>query len=109
FADTSRPFSAPNAILWTSTAAYAGLYLHSPTLIDTSGYGYLRFALKATQVGGYLAVKLTDESNTTTGSEIHLEYYGGQPEVDHYKVYQIPLSAFGAVNRKISGLQFQDL
>jgi hypothetical protein len=107
--NTARAYTPSHAVLWSPGGAYAGFYLHKTTPINTSGYNALSFAMKGTWAGQTYGVTVYDANGNSTGSLVKLANFGGDPPVNYYHVYTIPLSAFGAVNTQISGFHIQDL
>src|SRR5262245_37070817 len=56
---TNRAYSGTHSIAWTATSAWGGLYLHSNSGINTTGYDTLSFAVYANQ-SSRLGVQLYD-------------------------------------------------
>jgi peptidoglycan/xylan/chitin deacetylase (PgdA/CDA1 family) len=108
FAATSAPYLGTSHIVWTPTTTQAGFYLHS-TGLNTTPYLTLSFVMKTAQIGNKLIVQAVDSSNNVINEKAYLANYGGEPSVDAYKVYSIPLRDFGAANRVINGIIIQDV
>jgi peptidoglycan/xylan/chitin deacetylase (PgdA/CDA1 family) len=108
FADTARPYAGIRDLLWRPTAAWGGLYLHTDTAVNTTGYSVLTFALQSTQSGSALSVHAYDATSTALPAKLSLSAYGGAPPVGTYRVYSIPLADLQASNRLITGIVLQD-
>ncbi len=102
-------YSGTKAISWTVKAAWGGLYLHSDTGVSSSPFANLSFALEATQAGQAVSVVLEDVHDNPLGPVVKLNStYGGQPIAGSWKLYSIPLSALGGVNKTVGGIIIQD-
>jgi hypothetical protein len=101
FAINNPTFSGSKAISYIATSAWAGLDLHNTNGVDTAPYTNLHFALKASQAGQKYAVFARDLSGNNLSAPIALTAYGGDPITSSWKVYEIPLSALNASNKRI--------
>lgn len=88
-------YQGSKSISFKSSAAWAGLRLHSDTGIDTNSFNYLTFAVKANIADRPYGVLVLDKDGKQIGQSVLLTNYGGAPTVDAFKVYSIPLSDFG--------------
>src|SRR5262245_55187432 len=68
---TTKAYSGTRSIAWRATSAWGGLYLHSDSGINTTGYDTLSFAAYASQ-SSKLALQLYDANNRAIGSQIVL-------------------------------------
>jgi hypothetical protein len=109
FGAASPVYSGTNAIAWTVTAAWGGLYLHNDVGVPSSPFVTLSFALRATQAGQRVSVVLEDVHDNPLGPVVKLtSSYGGQPVAGSWKLYSIPLTALGGVNKTVGGIIIQD-
>ncbi|RIK52704.1 MAG: hypothetical protein DCC57_09530 [Chloroflexi bacterium] len=107
-AAASPVYQGSNAIALTVTAAWGALYLRAVSTMATTATTVLRFAARATQSGQRYAVILYDLNNTRIGTPVWLANHGGDPTPTGWKLYQIPLTAFGAAGLGIGGVVIQD-
>jgi hypothetical protein len=107
FDHTNPVYAGSHAIAFTANNAWAGLYLHSDTPVDTTGYSYLQFAFYATQANQKYSVVLHDANYNILGNPVSLDAYGA-PTANSWKVYSIPLSDLHAANQHISGIVLQE-
>ncbi len=108
-AATSPVYSGTRAIAWTVKSAWGGLYLHNDVGVSSSPFANLTFALQATQAGQAVSVVLEDVHDNPLGPVVKLNSsYGGQPVAGSWKLYSIPLSALGGVNKTVGGIVIQD-
>lgn len=107
-ADNYWPVASGNrSIAFTPHSAWAGLYLHKNSAIDTAGMQNLQFRLYVTQANQQFAVALVNENNQLTANPVSLDKYGA-PTVNGWKTYSIPLQDVAATNKRISGVIFQE-
>lgn len=109
FSVTSPVYQGSDAISFTSTSAYGGMYLHTNSGIDTTPYQYVTFAAKANGNGQMYSVGAYDTNNQLMHSALSLNAYGGQPVQNSWKKYTIPLQDLNAQNKTISGIMIQDI
>lgn len=107
FNQTSPLFSGSHAISFQANNAWAGLYLHSDTTINTAPYAYLQFAFYATQPDQKYSVVFHDLNYNVLGAPVSLDTYGAPP-VNAWKVYSIPLADLHATNQQVNGLVVQE-
>lgn len=108
FASTIKPYSGTKHIEWKPTAAWAGLYLHTGSGFNTTGYEAITFAIQAINANQTIEVQLYDSQNNGIAQPINISAYGGNPVKGSYKVYTILLSALSGTNKIINGLHIQD-
>jgi endoglucanase len=108
FSNTNPVNQGSNAISFTPTGGYGGLYIHSEQGSDTTPYLALTFAAQASANGQTYAVGVYDTNNQMLHAPIALDTYGGQPVAGSWKVYTIPLSDLNASNKTIKGVMIQD-
>lgn len=73
--------------------------MHSADAVSTVGYSFLHFSLKGLD-GGNFEVQLRDSASGNVGtSAVTLPNSTYSKDVNGWKVYDIPLSAFGAQNK----------
>lgn len=109
FASTIAPFKNDKHIKWNPSDKFAGLYFHHDVGFNTAGYKEITFAVRATKANQKAEIIFFDDQNNTIGQPIKLATYGGDPVVDTYKIYVIPLSDLGASNRVIKGFHIKDI
>lgn len=103
-------YTGTSAIAWSPNQAWSGLYVHRNEIpLDTTGYDAVTFSLKATQTGQPIEVQLYDAADRGIGQPVNIAGYGGDPTPDAYKVYSIPLSVLGGVNKQINGIHMQNV
>ncbi|GIW07994.1 MAG: hypothetical protein KatS3mg060_2799 [Dehalococcoidia bacterium] len=108
--DTSDPvFRGSRAISFLNFAGYAGLDLHRETPIDVAKATHLRFAARAGARDQRFRVALVDGAGNQLPKMANLVDFGGDPIVEGWRVYQIPLSAFGASVQQVKSVFFQDI
>lgn len=108
FASTTS-YSGSKALAWTATKGWAGLLLYRNGLpLDMSHYQSVTFALRASGAGQKVHVQFYDQAGVLTGNDIDVANYGGDPAVGVYKVYTIPLTAFGVSTKMISYIHLQN-
>jgi len=105
---TNPVYSGVNSIAFTPQTAWAGLKLHHDVGVNSTPYLSVNFAARASVPNQKLAVVLFDETNTMIGTQIPLSEYGGNPPVDSWKVYDIPLSVFQTNGKTISSIVLQE-
>ncbi len=108
FAATAPVYAGANAIAFSTSAAYGGIYLHNDAPLNTTGLNYLVFAARATQAGQRYGVVLEDVNNRHIGVELLLANYGGDPQPGGWTLYRIPLVAIGAADCEVGGVVIQD-
>lgn len=99
--------SGSHSIAFTPYSAWAGLYLHTDSNVDTTPYKELRFAARATNWGQKLQVIIYDNNNQPIKS-LSLDNYGGNPVPGNWKNYSLPLTDLWALNRQIKGVVIQE-
>jgi hypothetical protein len=105
--DTTKPYTGTKNILWKPTSGWAGLFLHTDSGFDTTGYTALSFAVQAS-ASQKLGIQLYDTTGIGTTKDI-AQYGSGDPDASGYKVYTIPLTDIGGNNKKLSGFHVQAL
>ena len=75
---------------------------------DTGPYTHFSFSLQADHNDQKFQVYLVGESDQQLSTPRSLDSYGGQPGVNIYKKYTIPLSDLNGANTKIKGIVIQD-
>ena len=71
-AATSPVASGSDAIAWTATRAWGGLYLHTDLPVALAPYSALNFALRATRPGQAVSVVLQDVNDSPLGPVVKL-------------------------------------
>lgn len=99
--------SGNRSLAFTPNSAWAGLYLHTNGVVDTSGLSSLQFSLYATQANQTFGVTLVNENNQITTNPVSLDKYG-TPTANAWKTYTIPLSELAANNRSVKGVIVQE-
>jgi RHS repeat-associated protein len=111
-ADTTAPYAGTKAMSWKVDGAWGGAHIRSTAgMVNVGSYNTLSFAMKAASGTNHaMAVNLKDANDNPLSAEsVEIGLYGGYPNASGYKVYNIPLSAFGSNITQISGLQFEDM
>jgi hypothetical protein len=108
FANTSPVYEGTTSLSVIYRVGYATLYLHTPNPVDSTPDNYLFFVARAAQANQHYAVYLLDVKGNKYASPLPLANYGGNPVVDSWKPYKIPLSALGAVGKPIAGFVIQE-
>lgn len=108
FNNGSPVAAGAKSLAYTPQSAWAGLYLHKNSVIDTAGLTNLQFSLYASQNDQKFAVAIIDESNQMTASPINLDRYGA-PIGRTWKTYTIPLADLQANNKRINGIILQEV
>src|SRR3989344_1687623 len=108
FANPAPVASGTKSIWWEPWAGWAGLSLHANSSIDTGPYTHFSFSLQADHNDQKFQVYLVGESDQQLSTPRSLDSYGGQPGVNIYKKYTIPLSDLNGANTKIKGIVIQD-
>jgi endoglucanase len=108
FSATNPVYQGSDAISFTPTSSYGGLYIHSDQGIDTTHYQSLTFAARTSGNGQTYSVGLYDPNNQLLHPAIALDGYGGQPVSTSWKIYTIPLSDLNATGKTIKGVMIQD-
>jgi hypothetical protein len=101
-ANTSPVYAGSRSIAATYTAAWAGLYLHTGTLVPGSAYDTLRFRIHGGTASTQLEVKLADAGNAFGAAAAVTAQAGAWRQVD------IALAALGNP-AQISGIVWQDI
>ncbi|MBU6389252.1 hypothetical protein KGQ71_01930 [Patescibacteria group bacterium] len=91
-----------------STSPWSGLYLHTDSQLNLSQYGYLHFAVEASQNNQKFLVGLYNNNYQLTQSPVPLGNFGGDPTSGNWKIYNIPLSAINPGNQIIQGVLIQE-
>ncbi len=103
FNQTSPVHSGSAALAATFNQAWAGLYFHYNTNINTSAYDTLRFWIHGGSSGGHqIQVKLADVSNNFSGSAVSVT-----SQANTWTQVSIPLSNLGGLTT-ISGVAWQE-
>jgi hypothetical protein len=106
----SRPvYSGSHSISYRSRKVNSPLYFHTRTPINTSTFTTLHFALYSKQEGVKYAVSLEGEDEKKLAPLASLENFGGQPVLNQWKVYEIPLIFLNAQNKDIYGIYIQSI
>ncbi len=108
FANTNPVFAGTNSIAVTPIRAWGGLEAHSDTGISAAPYRVITFAAQASQPGANLQIFLADPSDNQIGQVVQFSDVGTNPVVGSWTYYSIPLSAFGAANATIGGIDITD-
>lgn len=104
FAATAPVYSGTRSLAVTYTAAWAGLYLHRNTLVNSADYDLLRFWVHGGSAGGQrLEVKLADGGNNVLSTSVTVTAQAGV-----WSQVDIPLAALSAPGQ-ISGVVWQDI
>lgn len=103
-------YTGPNSIRYTVTAPFDGFVLTAPQPFNISTYNYLTFYAQAGSPGQKFNVLLIgiDGKPLPLPVEVSMDQYGGLPTIGIWTVYNIPISAFGIVDKTILGIGFQD-
>lgn len=96
-------YSGTRAIVSTLNAD-GGLDFQSTSGVNTNNYAILHFALKASQSNQHYEVYADSVYGQPFLAPVSLDSYGGQPTASGWKIYDIPLSDLGAVNRTIKDI-----
>jgi hypothetical protein len=108
FDNGSPVVSGRKSLTFTTLSPWAGLYLHSNGVIDTSSFSNLQFSLYASQTNQKFAVTLVSENNQMTVSPLTLDQFG-TPVQGAWKTYTIPLATLNAANKRINGIILQEV
>lgn len=105
---TEQVYQGNYSISFTTTAAWGGLKLHNySSAVDTTPYSHFTFAAKATQTGQRYQLQLYTAAGS--GPTINLDNYGGQPNPNQWRLYQLPLSTLGMSYSQVKGFQLQEI
>jgi hypothetical protein len=96
------------SIGWQINGAWAGLYLHTDSAVQTAGGTALVFALMGSRPGQQLNIAVYGTNGQPIGGYRRLSDVGGDPVAYQWKWYNIPLSTFGAAGQSIAGVVIQD-
>ncbi len=108
FSLTTPVYQGATAASFATTSGYGGFYLHTDQGIDTTPYQVLTFAAKAGGAGQTYSVTAYDTNNQQTHPLVALDNYGGQPGMDSWKTYNIPLQDLNANGKTMKGILIQD-
>lgn len=97
----------PGSLSFTPNSAWSALYLHTDNAVNTTGLNVLHFAARATTSGEKFQALIYDSNNQPLKS-VPLANYGGDPTVDSWKIYNIPLSDLNASSKQIKGVVIQE-
>ncbi|MBI2601341.1 glycoside hydrolase family 5 protein [Candidatus Daviesbacteria bacterium] len=95
-----------SAIGFQANNAWAGLYLHTDTAVNTSPYTHLSFSAKATQANQQYKVIVYDVNNQAIKG-VPLGNYGTLSNTS-FTTFSIPLADLLASNKQIKGLVIQE-
>lgn len=98
-------YSGSRAISFTATRTSGELYFHTNSTFSTSPYSYLHLAVMGRKAGQKYSVALVDNNDRNVGNSVPLANFGGDPPLNEWRVYNIPLSALPAVNKNINGIR----
>jgi hypothetical protein len=102
----SPGFSSEQALGWTINKPWAGLYLHSDVGVQLVSSSKVELAIRAKNSGQKLMVGL-DVAGKRLGP-LPLSQFGGDPQLNTWKLYSVPLSAFSTGGGTLTGLILQD-
>ncbi len=106
-ANTSPALTGKYSIAWTANA-WGTFALGNPQTLDVTPYGYLHFALQAGQANAHYAVQLVDTRGKGLSSYLLLANYGGDPQPEQWKTYDIPLTDLKANGQQIQAIGMQN-
>jgi hypothetical protein len=105
--ETAPVYSGARSASFTLTAQWGELDFHAGSPLSLAPYATVHFAARAAQSVANLDVRLFSNGKPT-GNAVRLEGYGGQPSQASWKVYNIPLAAFGVGASLVSDIVVQD-
>jgi glucose/arabinose dehydrogenase len=89
-------YTGSNAISWVANKAQAKFLLYRYDIpLEMKGFSALTVALRASQAGQKVSIQLYNDADQPIGNNVDVANYGGALVAGAYKVYTIPLSAFG--------------
>ncbi|NDJ84495.1 MAG: fibronectin type III domain-containing protein [Chloroflexi bacterium] len=102
FGNTLPVYMGTRSIAYTADSGQSlnRISLQNFTLFSTSPYDTFEITMRATQAGQRYYIYFWDENNNGLGN-VYLHNYGGEPAVDSWTTYQIPLVDLGAVDKQI--------
>jgi hypothetical protein len=108
--NTSPVYQGTHSIKYTVTAPFDGFVLTAPQPFNISNFNYLTFYAQAGIAGQRFNIHLigVDGKPLPLPVEVSMDQYGGVPTVGTWTVYNVPISAFGIVDKTILGISFQD-
>ncbi|MCS6800890.1 MAG: Ig-like domain-containing protein, partial [Dehalococcoidia bacterium] len=108
--DTAAPvYHGSRAVSFLNFAGYAGLSLHRSSPVDVSRATHLRFAVRAGARDQHFRVGLLDGAGNQLPRMPNLVDFGGDPIPDGWRLYQIPLTAFGAPVQQVTRVFLQEI
>lgn len=101
-AERTPVYTGNRSVSYSASSSSSKLYFHTKQVVSTAPYAILHFAARATKSGQEYKVALEGGNDSPLGF-MSLADFGGQPAVDKWTVYNIPLTALNAANTDIKG------
>lgn len=105
--DATQMYSGATSLRFTPSSGWAGLYLHSDTVIKTQPYQYLQFSVKSTVSGAPAYQVYVSDGNYRQLPPVQLKSY--TPVTSNgWMTYRIPLSDLKAADTTVNGILMQE-